>query len=312
MGWKGTTRSAFAMMRKIERENERIRKYEAKIDNLEYASDAVDTYEEYLESLISTHKYQSCDEIDWHSIAGNGLPAEPNLLDSHEKKARFEYENFEPNMFHKLLKQDTKQREALASAIQKAKDKDKEVYQDSLCKHREKCEQLKNEIALAQRLISMEGKAFAEVIKTRGKFDTIKGLGANYQFSFQKDGDVIAAVKVMTAEDVIPKEKLTLRQSGSLSSKAMPKGEHHELYQDYVCSSMLRMAIETFALLPIDQIIINASTDILNTQTGHIEEQVIASVFIPRSTINHINLRRIDPSDSMQNFVHNMTSFEEL
>ncbi|GAB5408790.1 MAG: hypothetical protein BalsKO_11550 [Balneolaceae bacterium] len=86
----------------------------------------------------------------------------------------------------------------------------------------------------------------------------------------------------------------------------MPKGEFYELYQDYVCSVILRIAGEIFSILPTSAVVITAADDLLNTSTGYIEEQAILSVAIPRKTFNQLNLQTIDPSSSLENFVHNM------
>lgn len=51
---------------------------------------------------------------------------------------------------------------------------------------------------------------------------------------------------------------------------------------------------------------VTAVSELLNPKTGHIEEQPILSVAIPRSTLDRLNFEMIDPSDSMENFVHNM------
>lgn len=86
----------------------------------------------------------------------------------------------------------------------------------------------------------------------------------------------------------------------------MPKTRFNELYQDHICSASIRVAREVFAYLPINYARINAVAKIVNTKTGHLEEQPILSVIFPPETINNLNLRTIDPSDSMHNFVHNM------
>jgi len=86
----------------------------------------------------------------------------------------------------------------------------------------------------------------------------------------------------------------------------MPKTKYYELYQDYVCGAVLRVARELFALFPIEMIIVTAVAELLNTKTGHLEIQPILSVVIPRETINKLNFELIDPSDSMGNFLHQM------
>ena len=52
--------------------------------------------------------------------------------------------------------------------------------------------------------------------------------------------------------------------------------------------------------------LISAISEILNTQTGHLENQPILSILIPRDTLLKIDFDFIDPSDSINNFIHNM------
>jgi hypothetical protein len=53
-------------------------------------------------------------------------------------------------------------------------------------------------------------------------------------------------------------------------------------------------------------VIITAKSDLLNTRTGHLEETPILSVAIPRKTLEQLNIEIVDPSDAMENFLHNM------
>ena len=38
----------------------------------------------------------------------------------------------------------------------------------------------------------------------------------------------------------------------------MPKGRFHEIYQDYLCGCLLRVAREVFALFPVDTVLVTA------------------------------------------------------
>ena len=86
----------------------------------------------------------------------------------------------------------------------------------------------------------------------------------------------------------------------------MPKTKFYEIYQDYVCGCVLRIARELFALLPIEMTVITANGKAVNTKTGYLEDQPILSVAIPRETLSGLNFNLLDPSDSMANFVHMM------
>lgn len=95
-------------------------------------------------------------------------------------------------------------------------------------------------------------------------------------------------------------------KSGKLSVKQMPKGKFYELYQDHICSCVLRIARELFALLPIEMVLVNCLGNLLSSQTGYMEEKSILSVAIPRKTLEGLNFEMLDPSDSMSNFIHRM------
>ncbi|WP_235369372.1 hypothetical protein [Pseudomonas fluorescens] len=81
----------------------------------------------------------------------------------------------------------------------------------------------------------------------------------------------------------------------------------NELHQDYVCSCALRVGRELLAILPDDLVIVTALDNVLNSSTGHMEEQPILSVAFSRLTVDGLNLETIDPSDAMKNFVHTMS-----
>ena len=117
---------------------------------------------------------------------------------------------------------------------------------------------------------------------------------------------LVEATLFVKSEEVIPDKSVSLLKSGKISIKPLSKNYFFALYQDYICGGVLRVARELFALLPIEMAIITAVGEILNTKTGHKEEKPILSVVIPRKTIEQLNFDSLDPSDAMDNFVHNM------
>jgi hypothetical protein len=53
-------------------------------------------------------------------------------------------------------------------------------------------------------------------------------------------------------------------------------------------------------------VLVKSLGEILNTQTGHLEQKPILSVAIPRDSIDRIQWESVDPADAMANFVHRM------
>lgn len=86
----------------------------------------------------------------------------------------------------------------------------------------------------------------------------------------------------------------------------MPKTTYFDIYQDYVCSCAIRIARDMFAILPFEQVIVNAMDELLDTSTGRVNSVPILSVKFDKEKLNYLNFETIDCSDSMSNFVHNM------
>jgi hypothetical protein len=111
----------------------------------------------------------------------------------------------------------------------------------------------------------------------------------------------------VNGDSVVPREVKSLLTSGKLSSKKMPQGQSTELYQDYVCGAVFRIARELFALLPLEAVVVTAFGHLLDSSSGHMTDQPILSIVIPRRTAETLNFDALDPSDALQRFVHNMS-----
>ena len=95
----------------------------------------------------------------------------------------------------------------------------------------------------------------------------------------------------VSGKQIIPAEVKTLTASEKVSVKPMPKGLFHEIYLDYLCGCVLRVAREIFALLPVDTVLVTAAADSLDSRTGHTVEQPVVSVALPRADVALLNFR---------------------
>ena len=126
-------------------------------------------------------------------------------------------------------------------------------------------------------------------------------------FSFSTDDPSYMEVEFdVHSSTIIPKEEKKLTKTGKLSIKQMTKTRYFELQQDYVCSCILRIARDLFALLPLKIVIIHAYDEQVNTEIGREERRLILSVKIDREILSTLNFDSIDCSDSMNNFPHHM------
>jgi hypothetical protein len=311
MSWRGTVRSINAAIRAAERdakrrqrELQRQAKEIAKMEELDRAAHEVAAHENQLALLTSVH-LQHNEEVDWSSMASDSAPNQPDRHRIEENQARQTLKQYKPSLIDRTFGREAKQREKLRNNLDIAIESDEAQYNEALKKYQSDYIDWKQTTELAKRVIAGEGKALIEAVEQLDPFSDISELGAEITLTVPDRHFVDVEVKIHSSE-IIPTESKSLLQSGKLSVKRMPKGQFFELYQDYVCSCVWRIATEIHAILPVEGAIISAKDELLNTATGHIELTPILSVYVPRKTLQRINLERIDPSDALTNFVHNM------
>lgn len=312
MGWKGTLRAVQAAQRRAEREAkrhqrelEKRRKEIEKLEAMEQAAYEVELYENRLDLLISVHK--DCGEFwNWSEIQKTKPPIQPVKRHTNTEIAQKKLDNYKPGIIDRTFKRVESKKDKIKQEVDVAKAKDEEEFQEEIKSYESEKEDWKSLKELAEKILSGDLEAYANAVKEINPFSEISELGSSLEFRFVND--LIAEVTLsINSEEVIPKEIKSLSKSGKMLTKNMPKGKFYELYQDYVCSCVLRVAREIFALLPIESVAIHAMGELLNTKTGHLENQPVLSVIIPKKTLDKLNLDMIDPSDSMSNFVHNMS-----
>ena len=311
MGWKGTLRSVRAAYRAAERDAQRRErellkqeKEHAKMEALARARYEVEVYENRIDLLTSVHK-EASQPINWKELASAPEPQEPEYTRGREAKALKKLQHFKPGIFARVLGRQEKAREKKRAAVDLAKEKDEAENKKRHIQWQRDQAEWRQETRLAKAVIAGDGAAKIEAIKHLNPFKDISDLGSQVSFSVEENGFLDATLEVH-GDQVIPNEAKSLLQSGKLSTKKMPVGKFNELYQDYICSCALRVGNELMSLFPDDLVLVHAVDWMLNSKTGHKERATILSLAVSRSTLASLNLERIDPSDSMGNFVHRM------
>lgn len=308
--FKGAMRSYGATVRKIERSQQRYAreaakrfKEQQKMKSISDARQAVKDWTSYVETLKSVHK-NCTDGADWQKIRLMPIPVEPVQQNRYEHVANFKRQSFKPGFFDKLFGLTQKKIFRLEQDILKAKAMDKKEFEKATEKYVEEFNEWTELQDMAEGIADQEPEYYKRALQYFNPFDDIGELGSQVTISFDKNFiDVEIAVN---GEEVIPGYELSQTSTGKLSQKNMPKSRFYELYQDHICSTVLRIGREVFSHLPIEYVRVSAMSELLDTGTGHLEVKPILSVIIPAATLQTINLQVIDPSDSMRNFLHTM------
>jgi hypothetical protein len=272
------------------------------MQELERAAYEVEVYENRLDVLLSAHT-ECSDPLDWRAMSCAAPPVEPEIGHLHEESAQAALDTFEPGVFDKLFKRVDSKRDELAIAVEEARETDVQEYQDALRTYEHDRADWEATCKLADDVLSGDLEAYLDAIRQVDPWSDLAEFGCSTRFKMHNDS-VIEATLCVAGESAIPSGEKYLLKSGKLSTKKMTKTKFYALHQDHVCSCVLRVARELFALLPVEMAIVSAVRDLLNTQTGSMEEKTILSVAIPRETLGTMNFEWVDPSDSLNNFMH--------
>ena len=311
MGYKRAMRSLIAASNRADRESRAYQRqlekqqvlYEKMVE-MEQNEHTVECFNNYIDRIQSLHK--ECQlPYDWEKVKNSEHPVEPVNLQTNEKRALEKLNTYKPTFIDKIFNKVDKKLNQLKEDVEAAKTKDNLEYEKLLNAYNEAVEDHQEAVTLATAVINQDVKAYRTALETLTPLEELSELKLFVQYP------KITASKVTISicndnEDIVPKQQHSLLKSGKLSTKDIPTSRRNEIFQDFVCSAALRSARELFALLPINEVVVNIRNSILDTATGNTEEQTILSVKFERASINTINFDLIDPSDCMQNFSYNM------
>lgn len=157
--------------------------------------------------------------------------------------------------------------------------------------------------ALARQVLSGDDEASLTVIADMDPFSDLLEFGSDFEVGITMDG-LLAVTFNVHSDRVVPAEVIKTLKSGKESVKPMSKTMRYALIRDYVASTAFRVARDLFALLPVEEVVVNAEEAQLNPATGHEEDQTLLSVVFPRSNFLELNFEGIVPFEALANFQH--------
>jgi hypothetical protein len=277
---------------------------QAKADEKARARQEVATYENYLAMLVSLHK-ESSQSVPWQAFASEACPAEPSRGNARERAALLERDSYVPGFFEKLFKKDVQKRAVLQAALAAAWEQDEASYRSALAAHAEEKRIWGERRRLAERIVGRDSTAYNIALEAAGAFDEVAAFGTVVTGGEARSDALLLRAEIRDRE-VVPREVLKLTASSKVSTSTMAAGKYWELFQDHVCSCALRLALEAFAVLPVNRVVVNICVPETSDTTGHQELRTYLAVHFTRAELGQLNLQLIDPSSSMANFGHRM------
>lgn len=141
--------------------------------------------------------------------------------------------------------------------------------------------------SVSSKILAGDIDTYLQLIYEVNPLDDLLMYGSNYEFG--TDDAKKIEVEFNVNVDALSEVK-----------KTMSNTEYNLLLQDYVCSVCIRIARDMFALLPIRNTIVHTVLD----------GETILSVDFDRQNLSKVKFGYIDPSDTLEQFKHNM-DFDE-
>jgi hypothetical protein len=221
-----------------------------------------------------------------------------------ESAAAQREKDYIPSLGDKLFGRIDRTRAQLAQDVNVARQNDEDSYQAKLREHEAATARWRKERDLANGVLAGNLTAYRDALDYYDhRLTTVPEMGTEFEMGIT-DAKRMRVSLSLHEFGVLPKDARTLLKTGKLSVKPIPPTRYMEMDRDHVCSGILRVARELFAILPVDQIIATGLRKQVNSSTGQLEDTPIISVYLPRNTLGTLRFEALDPSDAMRNFVH--------
>ena len=260
-------------------------------EKIELTDAYVRGYEKFVDDITGLHKKCS-DKISWEDILNSPEPFEMGEIGPKEKQAQYEFDTMQPTFFEKINKSAFDKRlEEAHERIAVAKEEDFRDY-----------EEWENERFLAGKIINGDVECFNQAIACYNGFDDFKDHFETIDFSSDDAGYIQADVTININES-IPEDKIYYNTSGKPAYKKMSATEMYDLAKNYVYSLAIRIARETYAILPVSQIIVN----VRDKKDNGMGDELILSVCFETDQFEAIEFEKLyNPEDYIEKLVHNV------
>ena len=229
---------------------------QAKSTEMEKNERLVEEFNEMLEEIRSLHE-EATAPIDWNEVKNAPSP----------KKE-------EDSLFSRFFE---------AAEQQDSQQEDESILQ------------WKADRELAERILQGDIDAYFEAVEAIQPFEKILDYGSDFELGTDIP-DVIEVEFHARTSRVVPDRTLSLTPTGKLSTKAMTKTLHYDIAQDYICSCVLRVAREMFAILPVKQVLVHVEDEVDG------KNETVLSVLFDRRHFEELDLENLDPSEALQEF----------
>ena len=245
--------------------------------------------------------------VDWAAEAGRPLPDPPSRTTAHADPVHMELFEFAPTVADRLFGRGGRKLARIKARLAEAERRDEDAFVAAAEAYELEREAVARRRRLAERVLAGDPTAYAEAFEAASTMrEGVEVREVDLHVSAGDNGGVSVHVVVVPSQSGVPGRWVDEDARGGLSVRYLSEGEKAALYEDYLCSLVLRGAREALAVLPIDVVRVSAVARVVNPATGHEDDVVLVRADVNREALSGLNLDRVDPSDALSTFPHHM------
>lgn len=251
-----------------------------------------------LQSQLSQLHLEGPEVKDWKKIRDQKAPIKPELKADAEMAFRVKHARYFQDVSNDPSGVRGIRKSLLKTGIMYAISQDRRIYKQAIKDYMQEYRDWKSKHDVAEEMCTAHPDFYADIIKEMG--------GDFYDGLIPVSLDIEAIVRVL--ED--GERKLIFCVDLSINEEKA--GNNIDAYFGLESVLALRTARNLFALFPTDIVFFNYFDRQIDRKTGH-EKQVCAlSLAFTRELFLSLNLEKLDPDESMENFEHTINEDQPL
>ena len=199
---------------------------------------------------ITTFHLRQYPQIDWNNIISEIAPLKPKLDKHHELMLNKKWEQFEFGMFQRLIGIETLARTTFGLFISEAKSLDDQQFQEELQGYQSELEEWENGLKIAMGIQKKDPTMYQKALEYLLAFQDITETGFQIKMTDCDGTNVFFDVS-------LPSQKSIYNKCFPNTSRSEEQTEENTLFETSVASAIVSILIDTFAILPVEQVTIN-------------------------------------------------------
>lgn len=248
----------------------------------------VDQYEKQIMALSQWHRILIT-PIDWEAKSKQDPPFQIGEMGQNEAAASQTLNEYKPSFFEKLFKKDLHKVKHLQEQVNKGMKKDKQEYDHWI----------KN-VQQAQTYVNPSPHLYIELLRQSGFFKIENELGIQIRPQIKEDE---LTIELVINDALIPNEVVSLTKTGRLSTKAQTKTNYYGLYQQFICSVILKLIKECFSMLPaVNKISSHVIEEKIDPTDGHQKIFQLIEIKSTKEQVEKLNFEMLEPVAAIEGF----------